>query len=201
MLAPSCCIRSEGHKCDLILVWGEALRALLSSPSVDAAIWTHVDGPLDAETPVRFFCRDDLIAHLGNATIKDYLEDYLAMILDISKKKFELGLERAIREDLACLSPVATEDGSDNGDPFVDAPDTEPLAPKDCHDNKRPLFKTTGKKRKALQTYVAFVREKMGSCLRHDYRRKPSKSKIPVCAPRDNRSTSKKCVEAVENEW
>ena len=214
MLAPSCCVQSEGHKCDLILVWGETLRALLSSPFADGAIWKHVDGQLDKDMPVMFFCRDDLIAHLGNVTVKDYLDDFLGMIREINKSRVEQGLENDIREDLACIHPNETDIVSLNGmkylppvameygfvgDQFVDLPHTDSILFKGSYNYEQTLSEIRVKKRKSSQSFVEIVREKMGSRLRHNYHRKPSK--VPVCPPGIGCSTCKKCEEAVELEW
>lgn len=214
MLAPSCCVQSEGHSCDLILVWGESLRALLSSPLVDGAVWKHVDGPTDGDMPTMFFCRDDLLIHLGHVTIKDYLDDYLAMILDLSKGMVDRDLDKEVREDLASrrpvetdivslngmryLPPVAVEYGTE-GNQFVDSAQTDSLLFNGCYDSLPPQSKPRLGKRKSIQSFVTIVREKMGARLRHNYHRTPSK--IPVCPPESGCSTCKQCEEAVELEW
>lgn len=123
----SCCVRSSDHTCDPILVYGDTLRALLSSTAVDSRIRNHINGPLEAE--IAYFCKDDLVSHLGNLTDKDRLEDLLIVLLDMENLQVELGAREDVRDDPTCLSPITMEYGPD-GDGFRDSSDREPLLPR-----------------------------------------------------------------------
>ena len=133
MLPLPCCVFSLGHTCELILVYGDTLRALLSSTAVDSTIWNHISSPLEAE--LTYFCRDDLALHLGNVTDKDHLEDFLAMLLAVENLQVELGAWEDIRDEWASLSPITMEYEPD-GDLFQETPDTEPLLPRSAQEDR-----------------------------------------------------------------
>ena len=193
MQPPSCCVSAPGHRCDLILVYGDTLRALLSSSAVDAAIWNHIALPLDDDMPVMFLCQDDLLGHLGNVTHRDNLEELLALLLDANRENIEAGIENNIDEILDSVFPITMEYGYE-GDLFAGSPDFDPP------DSKRPLFKIKGAKRKTLQSFVMQVgekvKEKVSSRLLHDLRRTPSKD--PECPHVGKSSTCSKDEENVK---
>jgi hypothetical protein len=89
MQSSACCIDSPGHKCDWILVYGDALRALVLTFAADSAIGNHVEGLSDSGLNVAFFCKEDLALHLGNVTDTDHLEQFLDLLVTI--KNIEVG--------------------------------------------------------------------------------------------------------------
>jgi hypothetical protein len=144
MQSSACCIDSPGHKCDWILVYGDALRVLLSSSAADSAIHNHVDGLSDSGLDVAFFCKDDLALHLGNVVDTGHLEQFLDLLVTI--KNIELGprFGAQIRDDSNCLSPIPRQYGCDE-EPFQESFDTECLVHEvqfsDCWDTKPRLPK------------------------------------------------------------
>ncbi|KAF7507168.1 hypothetical protein GJ744_010850 [Endocarpon pusillum] len=88
MILASCCMRTANHQCSLILVYGDTLRVLLRCTFVNSGIWKHLEGPLDTE--ITYFCKDDLVSHLGNLTDKDHLEEFLSRLLEIWNLEMEL---------------------------------------------------------------------------------------------------------------
>lgn len=206
----ACCHPSEDHKCDMMIVYGDTLRALLSSSAVDSTICTHVDGPLESDMPVMFFCKDDLAYHLGDQIHKDDLEHFLALLLDVENLQVEIPLGEDIREVSSnCSSPITMEYGPESdGDPFEDCPDTEPLLPADgdpfrssSSDEERPVPQgITGEERTPLRSRIASIRPKKSRLpLRDEYHRIPDE--LPECPPDGDCSTCRKCEKAVEMEW
>lgn len=221
LLPCTCYLRSGDHRCDLILVYGDTLHALLSSTAVDLAILDHVDGSLEAEVPVMFFCKDDLALHLRNKTHRDDLEDFLAMLLagkQMQTIQDDLERQEEVADASACSSPIAVEYGSD-GEAFLDSSETEPLLPQgqsrdtleyqpcSLEDAFRGPSDTeeclpegmTGEKRTALSSRLVSIKRGMSSPLRDNYRRIPEV--VPVCPPKGDCSTCRKCEKAVELEW
>ncbi len=125
MLA-SCCAWTANHQCEPVLVYGETLRILMRCTFVESGIWKHFDGVLDTE--ITYFCRDDLVSHLGTWTDRDHLEEFLSRLPEIWNLQMEVDAMEEVRDDPACLSHIALEYGPD-GDPFRDSSDEEPLLP------------------------------------------------------------------------
>ncbi len=223
-MSPSaCCISSEDHGCDLIIVHGDTLRGLLSSAAVDRAIHSHVDGSLDGEFPVMFLCKDDLALHLGNVADRDDLEDFLAMLLageNIQSLQVELGCWEEVGDESICASPMTTEYGRDR-DLFQDQSDLEPLLtegpfqdpatcepilledpfrdPSDTDTEPEGPRRLTGERRKAFRARLASINHRSRSPLRQNYHRIPEV--VPECPPKGDCSTCRKCEEAVDYEW
>jgi hypothetical protein len=126
MQSCACCIDPPGHKCDWILVYEDALRALLSSSAADSAIHSHVEGLSDSGLSVAFFCKEDLALHLGNVADTDHLEQFLDLLVTI--KNIEVGprFGTQIRHDSNCLSSIPTQYGPDE-EPFQESSNTQCL--------------------------------------------------------------------------
>jgi hypothetical protein len=185
----------RGHKCDLILVSGDTLHTLLSDNVLDRAIWNHIDGPLDEDVSPVFIRRDDFVAHLGNVTEEDNLENFLATLLDQTDRGFGLAPWRVIGDELTSISPIMMEYGFD-GDPFQDSSDTDPLlkrrGPLKDPPGNTPLLqrRLTGQWSKSLRSGFVSVRRKLSSSLRPGYCR--------MYSPASDSSSKGECIRGVE---
>jgi hypothetical protein len=121
-----CCLTSAVHKCELILVHGDNLRALLSLLAVDSPIWNHFDGSPESE--FSFFCKEDLISNLDGLTNKGHLEDFLTRLVDIENVPVKTWFQTDGKIESACNSPLTIEYGLE-GERFLDSSDMESLLP------------------------------------------------------------------------
>ncbi len=125
-MTASCCVWTANHQCDPILVYEETLRILMRCTFVESRIWKHFDRLLDTE--ITYFCRDDLVSHLGTWTDRDHLEEFLSRLPEIWSLQMEVDAMEEVRDHPACHSPIALEYGP-NEDPFRDFSDEELLLP------------------------------------------------------------------------